>query len=114
MNTILFRSLSAAAIASSVLTVVGCTGEAQGPAAAQAQERRSGPESQPADAFLQWPLPAGAQAYSAIDGKRIHGYVVEQAAISRRYRDQGHPQFWGRIIGTSADTESQNWLAEKF
>ena len=34
--------------------------------------------------------------------------------ISRRYRDQGHPKFWGRIIGTSSDTESAEWLAGRF
>lgn len=66
------------------------------------------------DAYLEWPLPAGAQAYGDIDGKRLHGYVVEQAAISRRYRDQGHPQFWGRITGTSGDAESADWLASQF
>src|SRR5262249_52572107 len=57
-------------------------------------------------AFLQWPLPAGGQAYADIDGKRLHTFVVEQAGISRKYRDQGHPQFWGRITGTSGDAES--------
>jgi len=66
------------------------------------------------DLFIRWPLPPGDQSYADIDGKRMHEYVVEQAAISRRYRDQGHPQFWGRVIGTSADAESANWLAEKF
>ena len=55
---------------------------------------------------LQWPLPAAGQAYADIDGRHLHRYVVDQAAISRRYRDQGHPQFWGRITGTSADAES--------
>ena len=40
------------------------------------------------DAFLRWPLPAGAERYGAIDGKRMHRDVVEQALISRRYRDQ--------------------------
>lgn len=68
----------------------------------------------PEDVFLRWALPPGAQAYSAIDGKRMHQYVVEQAEIGRRYRDQGHPQFWGRIIGTSADAESAQWVANKF
>ena len=66
------------------------------------------------DAFLQWPLPPGAQAYADINGRRLHRYVVEQAAISRRYRDAGHPQFWGRITGTSSDTESADWLAGHF
>jgi hypothetical protein len=65
-------------------------------------------------AFLQWPLPHGGEAYADIDGTRLHVYVVEQAAISRRYRDQGHPQFWGRITGTSGDSESAGWLAGHF
>src|SRR5262252_3579062 len=64
--------------------------------------------------FLQWPLPPNAKEYADIDGRRLHTYVVEQAAISRRYRDQGHPQFWGRITGTSGDAESAEWLAAHF
>ena len=64
--------------------------------------------------FLQWPLPPGAEQYADIDGRRMHGYVVEQAEISRRYRDQVHPKFWGRIIGSSADAESAEWLTGKF
>jgi hypothetical protein len=66
------------------------------------------------DAFLQWPLPPGRAAYAAIDGKHIHEYVADLTAISRRYRDQGHPQFWGRIIGTSADAETAQWVLDKF
>ena len=66
------------------------------------------------DAFLEWPLPANDKAYGAIDGKHLHEYVVEQAAISRHYRDSGHPQFWGRIIGTSGDAESATWLIDRF
>src|SRR5262245_49483703 len=71
-------------------------------------------QTQPSDRLLEWSLPAGEQAYSRIDGSHLHRYVEEQAAISRRYRDQGHPKFWGRIIGTSADAESAEWLANKF
>ena len=66
------------------------------------------------DAFLRWPLPAGAERYGAIDGKRMHKDVVEQTQMSRRYRDAGHPKFWGRITGTSSDAESAQWLAAKF
>src|SRR6185436_4767963 len=65
------------------------------------------------DALLEW-LPPGEQAYRRIDGRHLHRLVEEQAAISRRYRDQGHPKFWGRIIGTSADAENAAWLAAKF
>jgi peptidase M28-like protein len=68
----------------------------------------------PNDALLEWPLPPGAQAYGRIDGKHLHAYVEKQADTSRRYRDQGHPKFWGRIIGTSADAESAAWLASTF
>ena len=66
------------------------------------------------DALLEWPLLPAQQAYGKIDGRRLHRYVEEQAAISRKYRDQGHPKFWGRIIGSSADAESAEWLASKF
>ncbi|MET0215116.1 MAG: hypothetical protein ABW292_19045, partial [Vicinamibacterales bacterium] len=66
------------------------------------------------DSLLRWPLPAGAEKFAAIDGKRMHRDVVAQAMISRRYRDAGHPKFWGRIIGTSSDTESAEWLAARF
>jgi Peptidase family M28 len=66
------------------------------------------------DALLEWSLPRGEERYGSIDGKHLHTYVVEQAAISRHYRDQGHPKFWGRIIGTSGDAESAQWLAAKF
>ncbi len=67
-----------------------------------------------AEDYLEWPLPANDRAYGAIDGRHLHQYVVEQAEIARRYRDQGHPKFWGRIIGTSSDHESAEWLATKF
>jgi hypothetical protein len=66
------------------------------------------------DALLEWPLPASDRAYGAIDGKHLHEYVEDLAAISRRYRDSGHPQFWGRIIGTSADAETAKWMVDKF
>src|SRR5262249_50595143 len=68
----------------------------------------------PEDGFLRWPVPPGRESYATIDGRHLHRLVVEQTAISRRYRDQGHPQFWGRIIGTSADEESAQWLIGKF
>src|SRR6185503_17960056 len=68
----------------------------------------------PDEAFLRWPLPEGAERYAALDGKRMHRDVVEQALISRRYRDNVHPKFWGRITGTSSDQESARWLAAKF
>src|SRR5580765_4732639 len=64
--------------------------------------------------LIRFPLPAGQEAYADIDGKRLHRYVIEQANIARRYRDQGHPKYWGRIIGTSADVEDVDWMLAKF
>src|SRR5689334_19551697 len=75
---------------------------------------QSGRTGAPTADLLEWPLPPGEQAYARIDGRHLHQYVEEQAAIARRYRDHGHPKFWGRIIGTSADAESAEWLANKF
>ena len=66
------------------------------------------------ETFLRWPLPPGAEAYADIDGRGMLEDVVEQAAISRRYRDNVHSKFWGRIIGSSADAESAEWLQQKF
>ena len=92
--------------------VVGLVGGASHAAA----QRKAPPADadKPDETFLRWPLPPGFGAYGAIDGTHLHRYVVEQAAISRRYRDQGHPKFWGRIIGSSADAESASWLADRF
>jgi hypothetical protein len=85
-----------------------------GPTAARGTTPPQARGGDPQDAFLQWPLPPGAEQYADLDGRRMHQYVVEQAEISRRYRDKVHPKFWGRIIGTSSDAESAEWLAGKF
>ncbi len=66
------------------------------------------------DSHLNWRLLPAEQAYASIDGQHLKQYVEEQTAISRRYRDHGHPQWWGRISGTEADAENAQWLAEKF
>jgi hypothetical protein len=66
------------------------------------------------DSYLRWRLVPAEQAYLSIDGKHLKQYVEDQTAISRRYRNHGHPQFWGRITGTEADAENAQWLADKF
>ncbi len=50
--------------------------------------------------------------YGAIDGEHLKVYVEQLTSIARTYRDAGH-QFWGRIIGTEADTENAVWMADK-
>jgi len=66
------------------------------------------------DAWLQWPLLPADKAFGAIDGRHLHQLVEDQTAISRRYRHHGHPQFWGRVIGSSADEENQQWMLSRF
>jgi hypothetical protein len=61
-----------------------------------------------------WRLAPSEQKYAAIDGNRLKTYVSELTAMARRYRDTGHPQFWGRIIGTTADAENAEWMMQKF
>ena len=94
-----------------VLAIPGCSGPTEPPAGGPIQDPVSGDVQ---GAFLRWPLPPGAERYGDIDGRRLLEYVVEQVEISRRYRDQGHPKFWGRIIGSSADDESAEWLVDRF
>ena len=66
------------------------------------------------DHFLQWRLLPNEKAYESIEDKRLLSYVSDLAAVSRHYRDSGHPQFWGRIIGSTADRENAQWLMNKF
>ncbi len=87
---------------------------AQAPAPRPSAQIPAAPLYDLQDALLEWPLAPENRAYAAIDGKRLHEYVSELAAISRRYRNQGHPQFWGRIIGTSADSETAQWVLDHF
>jgi hypothetical protein len=103
--------------AAALLSAVGAAMQAPAPPSTSAAPRTTllaAPSNKLEDALLEWPLPAAEQVYAKIDGKHLHRYVEEQAAISRHYRDQGHPKFWGRIIGSSADAESAEWLAAKF
>ena len=78
--------------------------------------QRARPAASPPSApvFLSWPLPETAQAYGTIDGKRLWQYVREHGDIAERYRDDGHPQFWGIIAGTSGDAEEAQWLLKKY
>jgi hypothetical protein len=66
------------------------------------------------DSYVGWRLQPSEQAYAVIDGKHLKEYVSDQAAISRHYRDNGHPQYWGRISGTEGDSENAKWLEDTF
>src|SRR5688500_17156337 len=80
--------------------------------ASAGSEEAQSPAGQTVDAapaLLHWPIVPGNERYASIDGRQLHRYVVEQAEISRRYRDAGNHHWWGRLMGTSADEESQRW-----
>src|SRR5262245_31121015 len=59
-------------------------------------------------------LPESAKKYAAITGERLMQVVRELVGISRRYRDSGHPQFWGRIIGTESDAWNAEWIMARY
>jgi hypothetical protein len=94
-----------------LLVLADSTAAQQRPAVTQ---RGVPPAEAVEDWLIQWPLPAGAERYRDLDGKRMHAYVMDQALISRRYRDQINAQYWGRIIGRESDAESAQWLSGKF
>ncbi|HEY7286541.1 MAG TPA: M28 family peptidase [Vicinamibacterales bacterium] len=103
-----------ACIVTFAILSVAVSGAQQQPAQAPPAPQLLGPPVKPlADSFLQWPLPESAREYGRIDGKHLHAYVEELAAISRKSRDAGN-QWWGRITGTPAHVETQNMLAAKF
>ena len=68
--------------------------------------------SSPDTSYLHWPAPGGK--YASIDGHQLWQLVAEQARIAEHYRDSGHPQFWGRLAGTSSDVEDAQWLMAKY
>ena len=84
----------------------------QSPAAPRQRVAPSPPHHRAAE--LGWNLAPQDQKYAAIKGEHLLDLVKEQTAMSRRYRDNGHPQYWGRIIGTEADTENAEWMMAKF
>lgn len=63
--------------------------------------------------FISMPLPPGQEAYGRIQGDRLHQFVQEIAAISRKSRDDGDLQ-WGRIAGTKYDDLSEALVEQKF
>src|SRR5262249_62212586 len=59
------------------------------------------------------PLLAADQKYSALDGARMKQTVNDITAISRKSRDEG-VKYWGRIAGTKADKEMEEYAARRF
>lgn len=64
-------------------------------------------------AFLKWQVAPADKAYLAIDGARMKGLVKDVVGISLKSKATGN-QYWGRIAGTEADKEAEQWVADKF
>ena len=96
------------ALSTATVAMLGGVPSAQNPDGTRARTASGGPAEPPRirSAEVGWRLAPADEKYGAIDGARLKDYVREQTAIARRYRDNGHPQFWGRIIGTAADAEN--------
>jgi hypothetical protein len=105
------------AVLSSVVPLHAQLGQGRAGQAQQGGGERSGPAQPPLwlsdDEYLRWPLPPSEQAYAALSGRRIKGYINEITAISRKSRDDGN-QFWGRITGTPYDKMTTDWMAAQF
>ena len=54
------------------------------------------------------PLASADQKYAALDGARMKQTVNDITAISRKSRDEG-VKYWGRIAGTKADKEMEEY-----
>jgi len=74
-------------------------------------EQTAGLEFTPDSSYLRLSK-TGNEAYASIDGERMKGLVEQQAEIAQRYRRAGN-QYWGRIIGTSSDQETANWMLDQ-
>jgi hypothetical protein len=97
-------------LVSLIASLLLCSGQATAQGTPGSQAVGSPSASEPS----RGPVSAGNQRYRSIDGKRMWQYVVEQAQIADRYRDSGHPQFWGRIVGTSGDVADAQWLLNQY
>jgi len=53
------------------------------------------------------------QKYAALDGARMKQTVNDITAISRKSRDEGI-KYWGRIAGTKADKDMEEYAARRF
>ena len=60
--------------------------------------------------LLDWPLAPENAKYASISAASLKRDTYTISGFSRAYRDSGHPQFWGRLIGTSGHDAMSSWL----
>jgi len=59
------------------------------------------------------PLATADQKYAGLDGARMKQFVNDVTGISRKSRDEG-VKYWGRIAGSKADKEMEEYVARRF
>lgn len=64
--------------------------------------------------LLDWPLAPENSKYAAISAAALKRDTYTISGFSRAYRDSGHPQFWGRLVGTSGHDAMSSWLDGEF
>jgi len=64
--------------------------------------------------LLDWPLAPENAKYAAISVAALKQDTYTICGFSRAYRDNGHPQFWGRIVGTAGHDAATRWLDTEF
>ena len=64
--------------------------------------------------LLDWPLAPKNAKYATITAAALKKDTYTISGFSRAYRDSGHPQFWGRLIGTSGHDAMSAWLDGEF
>ena len=87
-------------------------------AVAQAQRGAPRPEVKPhtfdiESSYIRMPLPAGDERYGPIDGYRMKEHVRALTAIARTHHEAGE-RYWGRLLGSKADAEAEEYIAAKF
>jgi hypothetical protein len=63
--------------------------------------------------YIRMPLPPGDEKYGAIDGYRMKEHVRAITAITRRHHEGGE-RYWGRLPGSKADVETEQYIAARF
>ena len=63
--------------------------------------------------YIRMPLAPGDEKYGRIDGARLKEHVKALTAIARKHHEAGE-KYWGRLPGTKADAEAEQYVAAKF
>ena len=63
--------------------------------------------------YIRMPLAAGDEKYGRIDGTRLKAHVKALTAIARKHHEAGE-RYWGRLPGSKADAEAEQYIAARF